>query len=597
MYRCRSYNLISRLTACLAALLLVLSVSCGVRAEESGSCGEDLTWSLSGGTLTLSGTGAMTDFPEQTMAPWYDQRGEIRSLSLPEGLTAIGDLAFYGCEALTVVNIPDTVTSIGQYAFAGCTGMTMLDLGSGLQTVEEGAFSDCVSLAALQLPQGLRCIGTKAFYRCESIPALTVPEGVEHLGMSSFAYCKGLVSARVDARIPVISEWLFYGCHRLATVILPPELEQISEYSFRGCRQLTTVYYNGSSADAETLRDWIGADVPGFEGTGHITNDPPPASSVSGTTLDNGDGTVTQENTTAIQGQDVTASVTVETLRREDGTGASTSMKVQLTVENDRGWEQAKEILTDALNSYNGNTAQLGQKDENIEIELFIKDGELNGDFAQLISQRNISMTVATADGSRWRLDGNVLQQPQGLDLRYTLTEGTPELCQQLGTGQCFVLRFQKDAQVNAELLLSLGKSLAQQTATLLSGGEEPTRIQSSVVDQQGNAHFYLASVAAEVDYYIAMELPQAQREAIVPEELLDSYGRPLRQGPIQYEITGVKSSLGVTFNQFTWMLIAALVACVVVVGLVVWLLQKQKLKTAGASPERKREKRSKREK
>lgn len=589
MDRYRSHNLISRLLACLVALILVLSVSAGVRANASGTCGDDLTWSLTGGTLTVTGSGEMTDYPEQTMAPWYDRRGEIRSLSLPEGLTSIGDLAFYGCEELTVVNIPDTVTSIGKYAFAGCTGMTMLDLGSGLQTVEENAFSDCVSLAALQLPEGIRSIGTKAFYRCESIPALTVPEGVEHLGVSAFAYCKNLVSAKVEARIQVIPEWLFYGCHRLVSVTLPDELEQISEYSFRGCQQLTTVYYNGTAADRQELLGWIGTDVPGFSGTGHITGDPPPDSWISGTTQDNGDGTVTQQNTTAVQGSDVTASVIVETLRQEDGTGTSTSMKVQLTVENDRGWEQAKQIVTDGLNSYNSNTALLGQKDENIQIDLFIKDGELNKEFADLIAQRNISMTVSTADGSKWRLDGNTLQQFQGLDLRYTLTEGSEALCQELGTGRCFVLRFQKDAQVNAELLLSLGKSLTHQTATLLLDG---SRIQSSVVDQQGNAHFYLASVAADVDYYVAMDLPQAQQEAIVPDELLDSYGRPLRQGPIQYEITGVKSSLGVTFNQFTWMLIAALVACVVIVGVVVWMLQKQKLKADASSENRRRHRR-----
>ena len=62
---------ISRLMAVLLVLTVVLSAAPVARAAESGSCGENLTWSLEDGTLTITGSGAMTDFPESAMAPWY----------------------------------------------------------------------------------------------------------------------------------------------------------------------------------------------------------------------------------------------------------------------------------------------------------------------------------------------------------------------------------------------------------------------------------------------------------------------------------------------------------------------------------------------
>ena len=101
---------ISRLMALLLVFALMLCATPAVHAEgESGSCGSNLTWSLNGGTLVITGSGAMTDFPESTMAPWYPYREEILRLELPSGLTSIGNLAFYECKYLTAVVIPSSV--------------------------------------------------------------------------------------------------------------------------------------------------------------------------------------------------------------------------------------------------------------------------------------------------------------------------------------------------------------------------------------------------------------------------------------------------------------------------------------------------------
>ena len=588
----RFYRAAGRLLIGILALGMLLSFQpAAYAAETNGSCGADLTWSLDGDCLTITGSGDMTDFPESTMAPWYEHRAQIRKLSLPEGLTGIGCLAFYGCENLTVAAIPDGVTHIGSYAFAGCSGMTILDLGNGVRSIGQSAFSDCVSLSALQLPEGLVSIGAKAFYRCEGIAAVTVPTGVESLGASAFSYCKSLVQARVNAPLTEVPELLFYGCHRLTSVTLPDELEQLGDFSFRGCQQLTTVYYGGSSVEQETLQELIGTDVPGFQGTGYVTDGTPGMTESSGTTQENGDGTILQENLTASQSSNMTGNVIMETVRQEDGQGKSASMLLQITIENDQGWKEAQELVTQALKDYNSNTAQLEDREEKIQLHLFIKNGEPNQEFVELIAQRQIAMTISTRDGSQWRLDGTALEAvSQGCDLRYTLKEAGSDLREELKADRCYILRFHASAQINAEVLLWLGSSVAHQSATLLCKGEELTQVQTTVVDQQGNAHFYLASVSKDVDYYVAVNFPEADQEAVVPDELLSAYGQPIRLTPIEYQITGVTSSLGVTSGQFTWILTGVLVGCVVIVGVIVYMFHKRKVKMEKTPEENDRE-------
>lgn len=574
----------SRLMAVLLAVMLVFACVPAVHAEgESGSCGGSLSWSLSAGTLSISGSGAMTDFPESTMAPWYHLREEIVRLVLPEGLTSVGDLAFYGCENLTAVAIPGSVTRIGAYAFAGCTGMELLNLGSGVTSIGECAFSDCVSLAALRLPGSLQSIGMKAFYRCESITAVTVPSGVSSIGISAFAYCKSLVTADVQARISTIPEWLFYGCERLVSVTLPDTAEKISEFAFRGCDQLSTVYYDGSSRSAEEIQEIIGADVPGFDDTGYVSDSESSDTVSSGSAQVNDDGTITQENTTVTEGDHSTVSTTVTNTYPNDSTDAGYGLDITVAVDDDQGWEEARDLVEDALKNFNDTVTAGGGEAGNAQVNVYVNGTDtIDREFVDSLAGRDVKVTVLTENGSSWRMDGARLDSESSsdeYDLSYTLTAGSPELCQELETASSFLLRFHAPAQVNAEVLIRLGDAWALQNATLFQrDGGELLRFQTVVVDGEGYAHFYLASVNETTDYYIAMNLPDAGDEAIVPDELLPDYGNPVRHTPIEYEITGRTSSWGMTFGQVTWIMVGVLLACVVVVGFVMFSLNKRKL-------------------
>lgn len=577
---------ISRLMALLLCVTFLFAGATVVWADgESGSCGDKLEWSLSGGTLTITGSGAMTDFPESTMAPWYHLRKEIYRLELPEELTSIGSLAFYECEKLTVVSIPDGVKKIGSYAFAGCTDMKMLTLGKGVKSIGEAAFSDCYELADLRLPDGLQSIGMKAFYRCESITTLTVPASVTDIGIEAFGYCKSLVSADIQAKISQIPDLLFYGCKKLVSVTLPDSADQISEFVFRGCDNLSTVYYDGSNKTPNEIQQIIDKGLPGFGSTGFVSNGTPTNTDISGTATENPDGTITQENTTVNRGENSTVSTTVTNTHPEDSLSGSITTDITITVEGEEGWKEAQDALEDALKEVNTTVTLTGSTGGQTNVTVYVKDtNTIDQSFIDSLAGKNVTVTVITQDGSTWQIKGSDLLQteepPESYDLRYEVTAGSAELCAELGVSRCYVLRFLAPAQINAEVMIRLSTDLHLQNATLLQQDKkERKQIQTTVVDSEGYAHFYLASVTEETEYYIAINLPQPEQEVIVPEAVQEAYGSPEQIQPIRYEVTGRTSSWGMNLGQVMGILAAVMVTVIVVVGAVMFIWNKRRLK------------------
>ena len=108
------------------ALVFACLPSFSAFAENySGTCGDNLTWSLDTetGVLTISGSGDMDDYNSYS-APWDLQDNYITSVIIENGVTSIGYNAFKDCINLTSVTIPDSVTSIDDYAFSGCSSLT-----------------------------------------------------------------------------------------------------------------------------------------------------------------------------------------------------------------------------------------------------------------------------------------------------------------------------------------------------------------------------------------------------------------------------------------------------------------------------------------
>ena len=98
-------------------------------------------WSLQDGTLVITAQGAMQDHDSAAQTPWFKDRAEIRKIVVQQGVTTIGDYAFYGCENVTSVTLPDTVTQIGKLAFYGCKNLRTLTIPDSVLTVEDYAFA------------------------------------------------------------------------------------------------------------------------------------------------------------------------------------------------------------------------------------------------------------------------------------------------------------------------------------------------------------------------------------------------------------------------------------------------------------------------
>ncbi len=160
-----------RFFACLLTLCLILSLPVAVRAEEEatdpteivrapGQCGEDLYWDLVGGTLTISGSGAMDDFPGN--APWYAHKDAITKVQL-ENVTYVGANAFRDYDKLTEVDFGSKLYEIGANAFRSCDGLTKISLPASFKVFGESSFQSCASL------KEIHCAGRFPSFRQNSM--------------------------------------------------------------------------------------------------------------------------------------------------------------------------------------------------------------------------------------------------------------------------------------------------------------------------------------------------------------------------------------------------------------------------------------------
>ena len=257
--------------AALACLLLVVLIPARAEAATaSGTCGDNLTWTLDeGGTLTISGEGAMKNY-DYGSAPWFELRGQIKnvaisetvttignhafcaltsavSINLPDALTSIGDGAFKECTAWAdSLVIPDGVTSIGQYAFYNCHALTgSLHLPDGLTTINDSAFYGCWKLnGTLKIPSGVTSIGSGAFHNCSRlIGTLEIPDGVTTIGGSAFYGCAKLSGQLViPEAVTKIGNYAFYGCEKFSgELVIPDSVSSIGNYVFAYCTGLTSL--------------------------------------------------------------------------------------------------------------------------------------------------------------------------------------------------------------------------------------------------------------------------------------------------------------------------------------------------------------------
>ena len=268
-----------------------------------GTCGENITWKLDeNGTLTISGKGDM----EEYYAPWSDYSAKITSVVIEDGITGIGDHAFYDLGNIKSVTIPNSVTGIGHYAFSLCYWLETITLPDGLIGIGVGAFSNCTRLKSIVIPEGVEFIGDYAFESCHSMETVTLPDSLVDIGHKAFYNCTGLKAITIPAGVNIgygalsgclsletievdkaheyyytvdgvlfnkitsavvsypagktaesyeipngvttVSYGTFDSCCNLKSVSIPTSVTSIEECAFNGCDNLRDVYYSGTQA-------------------------------------------------------------------------------------------------------------------------------------------------------------------------------------------------------------------------------------------------------------------------------------------------------------------------------------------------------------
>lgn len=211
----------------------------------SGTCGaqgENLTWVLTAdGTLTISGSGKMQGYSDSSVAPWYPHRTKILSAVVEDGVTSIGDYAFYACLKLISVNLPDGIESIGCSAFRDCAKLAEMDIPKGVTDIESYAFQGCNTLPNMEIPNGVTNIGHGVFYNCSNLTSIAIPEGITYIDECTFENCAKLTAITIPKGVTGIGWKAFKNCKALASVVIPDSVAVINYSAFSGCSSLTGV--------------------------------------------------------------------------------------------------------------------------------------------------------------------------------------------------------------------------------------------------------------------------------------------------------------------------------------------------------------------
>ena len=225
-------------------------------AADSGSCGangSNVTWTLDNGTLIISGSGKMADYPVNT-SPFYYKGNSIDKIIINQGVTSIGAYTFSHCKATSVI-IPSSVASIGENAFYNCVYLLDITVGSGVKNIDQNAFCDCTRLTNITIPDSVETIGENVFKNCKNLTNITIGSGIKEIGAYAFAFCNGLknmyimdlaawcnISFANNSSTPMLyAENLYVNDKLITQLIIPDGVTSIGKYAFEGCSGLTSI--------------------------------------------------------------------------------------------------------------------------------------------------------------------------------------------------------------------------------------------------------------------------------------------------------------------------------------------------------------------
>ena len=263
-------------------------------APTSGKCGDSMTWSFSGGKLTISGSGAMDDVEDNDNHPWQAWESQVKSIEFGQDIRSISAYAFYGCENVTSIRFTGPVPgTIGSNAFKGITakvkypgmdpewakvekknyggsltwepevsgtggvfggnfvwkleGSTLTIVGRGnMDGWTSGSgnppwYSHRNSIKKVVMSGSIYCIYTGAFRDMPELTEIVWPDNLNIIYSSAFYNCTGLTKVNIPNTVHTIESYAFQNCSALRSVTLPKNLKKLGQNAFANCRYISSL--------------------------------------------------------------------------------------------------------------------------------------------------------------------------------------------------------------------------------------------------------------------------------------------------------------------------------------------------------------------
>ncbi len=183
--------------------------------------------------LNAIGAYAFAGLTESTFS--YNATSDI-----PDGVTSIGEFAFYRCELLTKVTV-GALTALGDSAFYGCTALETFSATAGAEgySLGNGAFEGCAKMITVDLGNAV-AIGERAFFGCADMETIVgINDEITTIGTSAFEGCAKVSSVNIG-KVTVFNDRVFYGCSSLV-LSLPDTATYIGNEAFYGCTSMTEI--------------------------------------------------------------------------------------------------------------------------------------------------------------------------------------------------------------------------------------------------------------------------------------------------------------------------------------------------------------------
>ena len=215
----------------------------------------------------------------------------IESVTIPQGIEAIGGSAFAGCEKLKSVSLPGSVKQLGTaehgFVFLGCKSLEKITLPSGITAIEQGLFRGCESLKSITIPSTVTSIGYQAFGECRGLTVIDLPEGVKTVDDFAFDGCTSLTAINasdksssfcsvdgvlynkdrtriikcpalkayvsIPSSVFEISSACFADNREMTSAVIPSTVGIIGKMAFSGCVKLKNIYVNSASKNYSAL--------------------------------------------------------------------------------------------------------------------------------------------------------------------------------------------------------------------------------------------------------------------------------------------------------------------------------------------------------